>query len=320
MVELQSTWTWLPAIYLFLGGVSAGAMLIVALLKLAGRGRFKTTITVGSWAATIALACGLLALVAEVEKPFQAMVLFKSFVNPTSWMTIGAWILFVSIIVFGLFALVSTPAVVSRVPFLERSEKTLGRVLAAIAAPLAVAVAVYTGILLSAAPSIPLWGTWLLPALFTVSAFDTGVAAIVIILAVLEKDEMGRKLASLLEVATSCLIVLESIVLAVFLGGMLGGNPSEALSAGILVEGELSVPFWTLVVGFGLAVPFVAALVQLVMARKDIHSKWLSLGGAACVLLGGFTLRYVILSAGIHAMVISPDALQAAQGLVLMIP
>ena len=59
MVELQSTWTWLPAIYLFLGGVSAGAMLIVALLKLAGRGRFKTTITVGSWAFKVpAASCG----------------------------------------------------------------------------------------------------------------------------------------------------------------------------------------------------------------------------------------------------------------------
>ena len=160
----------------------------------------------------------------------------------------------------------------------------------------------------------------MLPALFTVSAFDTGVAAIVIILALLEKDEMGRRLASLLEVATLCLIVLESIVLAAFLGGMLGGNPSEALSAGILVDGELSVVFWTLVVGFGLAVPFAAALVQLFMARKGAHSKWLALGGAACVLVGGFTLRYVILAAGIHAMIISPDALQAAQGLVLMIP
>lgn len=320
MVELQSTWTWLPAIYLFLGGVSAGAMLIAALLRLAGRGRFKAAITIGSWVATVALACGLLALVAEVEKPFQAMILFKSFVNPTSWMTIGAWVLFASIIVFGLFALVSTPAVTSRVVFLGRCEKTLGRILAVAAVPLSVTVAIYTGILLSAAPSIPLWGTWLLPALFTVSAFDTGVAAIAIIVALFEKDESGLRLGTVLEVATSVLIVAESVVLAVFLNSMLNGNASEALSAGILVEGELSVFFWTLVVGFGLAVPFVAALVQVFMARKKAHSTWLAIGAAACVLVGGFTLRYVVLAAGIHAMIISPDAVQAASGLVLMIP
>ena len=31
MVELQTTWSWLPAIYLFLGGLSAGAFLTVSI-------------------------------------------------------------------------------------------------------------------------------------------------------------------------------------------------------------------------------------------------------------------------------------------------
>lgn len=320
MVELQSTWTWLPAIYLFLGGASAGSMLVVALLKLAGRGRFKTTVTIGSWVSVVALACGLLALVAEVEKPFQAMVLFKSFVNFGSWMTIGAWVLFASIIVFGVFALVSTPAVTSRITFLDKSKESVSRALAVVCVPLAAAVAVYTGILLSAAPSIPLWGTWLLPALFAVSAFDTGVAAIAIVVAVLEKDESAPKFGIVLEGITACLIAVESVVLAVFLNTMLGGTASEALAAGIVVEGEVSVAFWTFVVAFGLAVPFVAALAQIVMARKGRHSKWIAIGAAACVLVGGFALRFVVLSAGIHGIVLSPDALQAVSGVVMMVP
>ncbi|MDO4442353.1 MAG: polysulfide reductase NrfD [Slackia sp.] len=320
MVELQSTWTWLPAIYLFLGGVSAGSMLVVALLKLAGRGRFKTTVSIGAWVATIALACGLLALVAEVEKPLQAMVLFKSFVNPTSWMTVGAWVLFASIIVFGLFALVSTSAVTSRVAFLGKSKDALSRALAVAAVPLAVVVAVYTGILLSAAPSIPLWGTWLLPVLFTVSAFDTGVAAVAVIIAVCDKEAVASKVTTILEVATACLIVVEGIVLSVFLGSMSKGTVSESLAAGIIVDGELSMAFWTLVVAFGLVVPFVAALAQLIMARKNRHSTWLVVGAAACVLMGGFVLRYVVLAAGIHGVIVSPDALQAASGVIMMIP
>lgn len=320
MVELQSTWTWLPAIYLFLGGVSAGSMLVVALLKLAGRGRFETTVTVGAWTATASLACGLLALVAEVEKPFQAMILFKSFVNFSSWMTIGAWVLFASIIVFGLFALVCTPAVISRVAFLGKSGDKIGRALAAICVPLSAAVALYTGILLSAAPSIPLWGTWLLPVLFTVSAFDTGVAAIAIVVAACEKDKASSKLGAVLEATTACLIVLEALVLTVFLAAMLGGTVGEALAADIVVEGGVSVAFWTLVVAFGLAVPFAAAVAQVVMARKGRHSLWLAIGAAACVLVGGFTLRFVILAAGVHGAVLSPDALQAVSGVVMMIP
>ena len=35
MVELQTTWGWLPAIYLFLGGLGAGAFLTVSILRLA---------------------------------------------------------------------------------------------------------------------------------------------------------------------------------------------------------------------------------------------------------------------------------------------
>ena len=81
MVELQTTWSWLPAIYLFLGGLSAGAFLTVSILRLVKPDRFKKTVTGGVWTAVAALAIGLLALVSEVEKPFQAMILFKSFVN-----------------------------------------------------------------------------------------------------------------------------------------------------------------------------------------------------------------------------------------------
>lgn len=318
-MELQSTWTWLPAIYLFLGGMSAGCMLSVALLRLAKPGRFSKTIAVGTWVSVIGLAAGLVALVAEVEKPFQAVIMFKSFVNPMSWMTIGAWILFVSFFVFALFAVFSTPALTSRVGFLGRAAKRGSAVFAALSIPFAVGVAVYTGILLSAAPAIPLWDTWLLPALFTVSAFDTGVAAVIIVLVFVEKDESATKIKTLFEGATVVLVAIEAAVLSVFMSTMAGGSLTQAMSASVITEGELSVAFWGLIVAVGLAVPFIAAVSQLFMARKGVHSVWISTAGSACALAGGFALRYIILVAGVHAAIMSPMALQAVQGVFYMV-
>ena len=151
MVELQTTWSWLPAIYLFLGGLGAGAFLTASILRLAKPGRFKKTVTGGVWTAVAALAIGLLALVSEVEKPFQAMILFKSFVNGSSWMTVGAWLLLFTFIVFVLSALFTTDKIAD---WLSSACKPLGRVraginkvLAVIGIPLALSVAVYTGVL-----------------------------------------------------------------------------------------------------------------------------------------------------------------------------
>ncbi|MBQ3105924.1 MAG: polysulfide reductase NrfD, partial [Eggerthellaceae bacterium] len=67
MVALQTTWSWLPAIYLFLGGLGAGAFITAAILRFAKPGRFDKVVTGGAWIAVIALAVGLLSLVAEVE-------------------------------------------------------------------------------------------------------------------------------------------------------------------------------------------------------------------------------------------------------------
>lgn len=322
MVELQDTWSWLPAIYLFLGGLSAGAFLSVAFLKLAHPGKFAKTVVGGMWIAVAALAIGLFALVAEVEKPLQAMILFQSFVNPTSWMTIGAWILFVSFIVFLLNAICATDQISE---WLAKSWKAYAgirekaaKVLAIVGAPLALAVAIYTGILLGAAPAIPLWNTWLLPVLFTVSALDTGLAAVLILAAFVERDAAFEPIRNLFEKVVIGLVVLEGLVLVAFVTSMQGAGINEAVSVGILTQGELSVQFWLLVVVVGLVAPLAAAIVQLVMARRRTDRQAaaaLPVAGGACALVGGFTLRFVVLAAGIHAALVSPVAIEAMQGI-----
>ena len=320
MVELQTTWGWLPAIYLFLGGLGAGAYVTVSILRLAKPDKFKKTVTGGVWIVVAALAIGLVGLVSEVSKPLQAMILFKSFINFSSWMAIGAWLLLATFMVVGLSALFTTDKIAD---WLGKLCKPLGqargainKVLAIVGIPLALAVAVYTGILLGSAPAIPLWNTWLLPVLFTVSALDTGLAAVSIVAAVVERDQGVERVQSVFEKTVMALVVLEAAVLAAFLVMMQQAGGGAAVSAGILTGGALSIQFWALVVVVGLAGPFALALVQVVASRKsDKHlPPAIPVGGATCALIGGFTLRFVILAAGVHAALVSPDALQAVQG------
>lgn len=327
MVELQDTWSWLPAIYLFLGGLSAGAFLTSAGIKLVRPGKFQKTVMGGMWITVAALAIGLFSLISEVEKPLQAMWIPGSFINPTSWMTVGAWLLLVSFLVFALNALLSTPKIVE---WIATTWKTLPdirlkleKVLAIIGIPCAICVAVYTGILLGAAPAIPLWNTWLLPVLFTVSAFDTGLAAVLILASFIERDEAFDPIRTLLEKMVVGLVLLEGVVLIGFVVTMQSAGSNEAASVGILTSGDLSGQFWGLVVVVGLFVPFGFALSQILFEKGLKKDKQISTAlpvvGGTCALIGGFTLRFVILAAGIHAALVSPALLQAVEGVSMFI-
>lgn len=322
MAELQTTWGWMIAVYLFLGGIAGGAFCVTSIVRLAGKGRFKSTLTFGAWLATITLAIGLIFLVADVEKPLQAMVLFQSFVNFSSWMTIGAWLLLLALVIFVLAAVFSTDRLTQILGKLwrplESSREKILKILAIIGIPTGLAVALYTGILLGGAPSIPLWNTWLLPVLFTVSALDTGIASVLIFMVIKEKDQGVNRVHLLLERGVIVLVALELIVLGVYLAAMLGGSVGQAIAAELIISGPLSIAFWALVVVIGLLIPLSAAIIEQIKARNKKSGsalKAVPIISALCALLGGFTLRYVILAAGIHGVMISPEAVQALKGI-----
>lgn len=311
MAEMQTVWTWLPAIYLFLAGLSAGTFLAIAVLRFWKPGRFQKTGTIGAWAAVALLAVGLLCLVAETEKPLQAMILFTSFVNFGSWMTIGAWLLLVTFIVWLVYAVVTTPKLAD-----EKVGDGAKKALAVVGAVLAVCVALYAAVLLLSAPAMALWNTMLLPVLFLVSAIDTGLALIVIILAVGPDKADAHELMPWIEKGVCVMVVLELIVLAAFvLMAGSGSNVAAAYSANQLMSGVLAVPFWLLVVVVGLAVPLVVALVSVF--SKKAAKPMMSIASAVCALVGGFTLRYVILAAGATAAMIAPTLIGAVLGVPL---
>lgn len=319
---LQLTWSWQPALYLFLGGMGAGAFIMAAVLYLIDSTKHRLIVCVSMWAALASLAVGLLLLLSELITPARGLLMWQSFGHFTSWMTYGAWGAFAAMAVFAVSALLATRPVgvwlAKKWKWFEKKGTALRRVLAVIGIALGAFVAVYTGMLLMSAGSVPLWDTALLPLLFTVSAFDTGVALVELVaVALSKKDPLAPKARVLMERIVVGLVLVEAVVLAMFLASMLGGDAQSAVgatgmaSATLLVSGGLATCFWGMVVACGLALPLIMAVVGLLLhrRRRPTGSKKgfapLMAVGAVGALIGGCELRFLILAAGIHADVVA---------------
>ena len=312
---VQTVWMWEPAIYLFLGGLAGGTFFATALVRFLSNNAFPKVTAIGAWVSTVALVIGLLFLVSDVAKPFQAMQMWESFVNPGSWMAIGAWLLLAAVVFMGLCAVFSTPWLVRAVESfckpLARHAEAISKASMAVGALLGLGVAMYTGVLLWNAHNIPLWNTPLIAVLFTISALDAG-AGVVLAALMLERPGHTAVFVGRVSVALLVLIVLEACVLATLLLTHLAGSQGQALGASILLNGELNIQFWVLVVMVGLAVPFIfTALVLARLVRTPELCRLLHFGAVACSLIGGFALRYVILAGGMHVVPASLDAYQA---------
>lgn len=250
-------------------------------------------------------------------------------------MAIGAWLLFFSILVAGIYALSNTDALTKRLAWLAKPRK----VLALILVPLSLGIAVYTGVLLSVLVAHPLWNTALLPALFTVSALDTGVALFLMFATLREnkKEPALEGVRKILEKTTIVLVAVEIVVLAAFLFVVSGGSDVGALSVSLLTSGMLAIPFWLLFVVLGLVVPLAISIMTLIRGKKSASENTAAnitfptestedanpvqraegsvptnreavvdetkgssvVVGAVCCLIGGCTLRFLILLAGL---------------------
>lgn len=318
---MQIVWGWQPALYLFLGGMGAGAFIMAAVLFLIDKVKHQRIICASMWASLVSLAIGLLLLLTELISPVRGLLMWRSFGHFTSWMTYGAWGAFAAMMVFGLSALLATKPfgvwLAKKCKWFDAHGMKLRRVLAVIGIVLGCFVAVYTGMLLKSAGSVPLWDTLLLPCLFTVSAFDTGVALVELIaLSLSKKEALASNARILMERIVVVLVLVEGVVITVFLASMFAGDMSSAIgrtgavSASLLVSGNLAGLFWVLVVLLGLVTPLAMAIVGLVAHKKkkalsDSCEKSLIACGALGALIGGCALRFLILAAGIHADVIA---------------
>jgi uncharacterized membrane protein len=159
--------------------------------------------------------------------------------------------------------------------------------------------ALYTGILLKATKSIPLWNTYFLPLLFLVSALSTGSMAIILSTlgsGLFTHDSTALKV---LMSAEQILVVVEGIVLYIYLSRSYRTSEQGKDSIRLLLLGEKKFIFWGGIVLLGFIFPFVLEGIG-VFSRGNV---WLIFSSGVVLLCGGFFLRLGVLSAGIKEQI-----------------
>ena len=283
-------WDAIIAIYLFLAGLGAGAFALGALTNWA-KTPAPTMKKVAFIVAPVAVAVGTLMLVVDAHAGLMNPLRFFGLVANLG--SVMAW----GVIILSAFLVVS---IVDLIVLLVK--KSTPKALDVVGAVLAVCVAAYTGVLLGdAGVAFPLWNMAVLPILFIVSAASTGIAVTLLITRLVAADEVAAL--PWLGKAGLVLPVLELALVIVLLAvaGMAGGSAGAAGAASVanLVSGPYAVAFWLGFVVIGLAVPFVLEL----MSRRGSQSKALPMAGEACVLVGGFMLRYLVIMAAVAVAV-----------------
>jgi formate-dependent nitrite reductase membrane component NrfD len=256
-------WTWEISVYLFLGGLTAGIIIFVALMNLLEKNDSHSFSAnrLALWA-PIVLSVGMTTLFLDLEHKLYVFRFYTT-LEPTSPMSWGAWVLMI-IYPISILQILSTfrpgyPLLAGwfeKIPgasmLLNLCERYI-RVISWIAIPSAVALGIYTGVLLSAFNARPFWNTGLLGPLFLVSV----------------------------------LIMLWMINLAT-------GSEQQLRALEYLTQGGgYAVAFWGAFFIMGLVVPLFVEFIDLVHKNRT-----LVILGPVLVLLGGYMLRHITVNLG----------------------
>lgn len=238
-------WGWEIPVYLFLGGLVAGMMILSGWLRLTGRGSSRLLAGLG----LLLLSAGMLALFLDLEHKAYVWRLYTTF-QPASPMSWGAWIL-----------LLVYPALAAAAFLRER------RGIALLGMVLGVLLGIYTGVLLSSLGARPLWNSALLGPLFLVSGLSSAAAFAHLV-------SRNREASELLVRADRGLLVAELALLLLFFLGLLSGTQAHIEAAGLLLGGPYTALFWVFVVGIGIVLP-------LILPRSRVAPLLVLAGGLA---------------------------------------
>ena len=276
-LKRQQEWSWLLAIWLFLGGSGSGLFLLFEIFDLPP---FFALISLSS------VLLGGVVLLSELGNPLRA---WRAICRPsTSWLSRG--VLFVSFFILsGFLAVAPEFAAFSWLPW--NGGSALGGVLGWIAGLSALMITLYPGFFLSANRAIPFWNTPILPVVFFTYAV-MGASGIVLLAAPFLKDGVGQ-IVSLAAVP----IVVNLFMVSVYLLTMNRSGGAAKESVRLLNRAPLGWTFWIGVMGVGMILPLPVIL--------WFHPA-LVLAGAG-ILIGGLLFRYSVLKAGVYV----PSALIA---------
>jgi formate-dependent nitrite reductase membrane component NrfD len=309
MIELISTakspmvdphlhvWGWEIPVYLFLGGWTAGIMVLCgwALWKGQRDERPHATFSLASSGlftlAFVAISLGMVALFLDLEHKLYVWRLYVTF-EPASPMSWGAWILMLVYPVLLMGILLDPPRrLAALVPQLEPVWKSLAdnltvrRVTGLVAIVTGVALGIYTGILLSALGARPLWSSAIIGPLFLFS----GLSAAAAFAHWASPDQPEREYLAKID---NQFLASELAMVFLLLIGLATSTEAHLQAAQLFLGGPYTAVFWVAVVGLGIVLPLV--IQSLAVTHRVPHTPLAPI----LVLLGGLALRFVIVSAG----------------------
>jgi polysulfide reductase chain C len=294
----QESWEWPIAVYLYLAGLGAGSFAVGLLTDWMLKPPLETR-AILLWG-PILVALGAPFLILDLGKKMRFL---NAALNPMSSWAARGFLILSTLMITGLIAFAAAflpwamPIVGLKAPVWLDSGLPLFRVLEVVALVFSLGTAAYTGVFLKSTRYVSLWNTWLLPVLFVFSALSTGSMGIVISLlgfGLYAGTGIPEAAHSVMR-AEQFLVLAEAIVLALFI--IMRSRSSEAggLSVRMLAKGRLRLIFWGGIVALGMLFPFI---LEQIYNRFPEYPALIFVGGA-CLLTGGFFLRYAIVRGGI---------------------
>jgi formate-dependent nitrite reductase membrane component NrfD len=290
-------WGWEIPVYLFLGGFTAGIMVLSGWYLWRGRRnrRPHPTFSLASSGLFLlglgTISAGMLALFLDLaHKPYvwRLYLTMKPW-SPMSW---GSWILLLVYPVLVAAVLLEPPTRLVRLlpsirPLSQRlaEDMRFRRALGFVSMATGVALGMYTGILLSALGGRPLWSSGLLGPLFLVSGLSSSAA---FAHWTSPEPEERRQMAWL----DNLFLTIELLLIGLLLIDLASSTAAHAEAARLLLGGPYTAVFWVGVVGLGIVLPLVVQ--SLAVTHRIIHTKV----APVLVMLGGLALRFVIVYAG----------------------
>lgn len=293
-------WGGIIAWYLFLAGLGAGAYITSSLVG-ALYPEACTVRKIGRYIAPVVVIIGLFLLMFDAKAglfhPWRFILLLSNFSSIMSW-----GVVFLSLfVVICLF-----------VAFAELKNIEIPRWLDITGVVLAFFVAVYTGVLLGVVQTFPLWNTALLPILFLVSALSAGAAAVMGLGYIKAPREVARM--HTLSVAHSVFPIVELVLIVALLFITSYANTAGHASVLGILAGKFAPLFWVGLIAIGLVIPAGLEYGQMLKGHSQaegntqiVYSSHVRIGvlAAACVLIGGFILRYLVVAAALPLTMVS---------------
>ena len=284
--QLQHYWAWLIAVYLFLGGIGAGAYTIAAVNGFLGN-EMELSTRVGLWIGFPALLIGCLCLLADLGSPTRAVL--AGVKVRTSWIARGTWV----ISAFMLLSLIHLALFLAGYRLSGEGSGVL-TIVAVLGILTAVGTMAYTGLLLSAAKGMPFWRSGMVPVVFVVSALVTGHCSIMLGMLPFHEGPPGALQTMGIEAAS--LVALEVLAIALYLYSAFKVAETRESTRQILSNKAFVLGYFVL----GLAAPLALMLrLGLGMGGSTITQQAaVSAVGAVLGLAGGLILRWAVLKTG----------------------